>query len=50
MTVLFQQDAEKVHQQGRDGPVNPLCSRNARSQKGGRGTARPSFLLAERAR
>ena len=27
-----------------------LCSRNARPQKGGRGAARPSFLLAEAAR
>src|SRR2546429_2714214 len=26
-----------------------LCSRNERPQKGGRGTARPSFLLAEAA-
>ena len=31
-------------------PVDLLCSRNARPQKGGRGTARPSFLLAEAAR
>jgi hypothetical protein len=31
--VICQQDAEKVRQQGRDGPVSPLCSRNARSQK-----------------
>jgi len=30
--------------------ADPLCSRNARSEKGGRGTARPSFLLAEAAR
>jgi len=27
-----------------------LCSRNARLQKGGRGAARPFFLLAEAAR
>ena len=27
-----------------------LCSRNTRSRKGGSGTARPSFLLAETAR
>ncbi len=31
-------------------PVDLLCSRNARPQKGGRGAARPSFLLAEAAR
>jgi hypothetical protein len=31
-------------------PDDLLCSRNARSQKGGRGAARPSFLLAEAAR
>jgi len=31
-------------------PDDLLCSRNARSQKGGRGTVRPSFLLAEAAR
>jgi hypothetical protein len=31
-------------------PDDLLCSRNARSQKGERGTARPSFLLAEAAR
>jgi|SRR6266705_4650770 len=30
--------------------TDSLCSRNARSEKGGRGTARPSFLLAEAAR
>jgi hypothetical protein len=28
-------------------PDDLLCSRNARPQKGGRGVARPSFLLAE---
>ena len=31
-------------------PDDLLCSRNARPQKGGRGAARPSFLLAEAAR
>ena len=31
-------------------PADLLCSRNARPQKGGRGAARPSFLLAEAAR
>jgi hypothetical protein len=31
-------------------PDDLLCSRNARPQKGGRGTARSSFLLAEAAR
>jgi hypothetical protein len=31
-------------------PDDLLCSRNARPQKDGRGTARPSFLLAEAAR
>jgi len=30
-------------------PDDLLCSRNERPQKGGRGTARPSFLLAEAA-
>ena len=31
-------------------PDDLLCSRNARPPKGGRGAARPSFLLAEAAR
>jgi len=31
-------------------PDDLLCLRNARSQKAGRGVARPSFLLAEAAR
>ena len=31
-------------------PNDLLCSRNARPQKDGRGTARPSSLLAEAAR
>ena len=33
-----------------DDPVSPLCSRNARLEKGERGAAIPSFLLAEAAR
>ena len=31
-------------------PDDLLCSRNARPPKGEKGVARPSFLLAERAR
>jgi hypothetical protein len=45
----LEQDAEKASQQGKDDPVSPLCSRNARPKKDGEGNGQKPFLLAERA-